>query len=364
MNSLDDPTMKEKGNSFNQVEIEIDRKSDILVAKEKLKKLGKKLGLSDRIDNVMIALTELCTNILKYSGEGKIKAGPPTGADPVLGSDLDRSGIEVEVTDSGPGIPDIQRAFTDGFSRSGDSRGIGLGKVNQAVDELNVSSGPRGTEITFLVWQRGEDETPVAPASPLEFGFVTRRYPGMKKNGDAFLHRTWDDRALVGVIDGVGHGDNAHLAAVKATEYINSHYDLPLETIVKGTNRACRGTRGVVAGLVRFHWEPRAVRVRYVGVGNIECIIIGPDGRNNLISKRGLLGKTCPTPKVISREWGNESERIMVLQSDGVKTHWTLDDFDGIREQSAAAIADRLLGSLERSDDDATLAAIKYLPGD
>lgn len=343
--------------------IPISRRTDIREAKKKVARMAEDLGLSHKVKDATLALTELCTNILKYSERGVVIAGPPGGSDPVLGGEADQPGLEVTVQDSGPGISDVQRAFTDGFSGS-DSRGLGLGKVNQAVDELNVSSGPEGTEITFRVWKRRSRKERQPTASPLDFGIVTRKHPGMDVNGDAFIHKSWGDRALVGVIDGVGHGEAAHEAAIKATEYIGRHYDMPLESIARGTNRACRGSRGVVAGLVRFHWTPESVEVGYLGVGNIECQIVDPEGRHNLISKRGLLGKNCPSLKVLEEEWSRDSEKAMIVQSDGLKTNWSLDEFAGLTKSSASQIADQLLAELARSNDDATVAAIKLSPGD
>ena len=44
-------------------------------------------------------------------------------------------------------------------------------------------------------------------------------------NGDAFVVYQWAESALVGVIDGLGHGQFAHRAAETARRYVETHFD-------------------------------------------------------------------------------------------------------------------------------------------
>ena len=347
---------------FDPSWFEVKDRGDIDRVKNEISNIAEKLGLSSRRKNIVLALKELCTNLLKHSGGGEVGIQTPTPSDELDPDFSTQKGIEITVRDSGPGIKDVPRAFKDGFSRT-NSRGEGLGKVNQAVDGLDISTGPEGTEITFRVWSRTSGKTDVSSSPPLDFGFATRKHPAMDQNGDAFIIKTWKNKSLVGVIDGVGHGEQAKLASVKACEYIESHYNLDLESILRGTNRACRGTRGVVVGLVKLSWD-QSVLVEFAGIGNIECSIITPEEKHSLISKRGLLGKSLPSPEIISKKWSDMRNRLMLLQSDGLKSHWEIDDFDATYGESAPKIAHEHLSRLARSDDDATVAVIKYEPNE
>ena len=84
-------------------------------------------------------------------------------------------------------------------------------------------------------------------------------------------------RALVGVIDGLGHGQFAHRAAQTARQYVENHFDLPLDQIFRGVGRACRATRGVVMALARFDWGQG--RLAFASVGNI-AVRVFPRGES------------------------------------------------------------------------------------
>src|SRR5215471_8678078 len=83
-------------------------------------------------------------------------------------------------------------------------------------------------------------------AMALDCGAATRTHPLMTVNGDAFVLKQWSTGALVGVIDGLGHGQCAHQAAQTAWQYVENHFDQPLGTIFRGAGHVCQATRGVV----------------------------------------------------------------------------------------------------------------------
>jgi serine/threonine-protein kinase RsbT len=65
-----------------------------------------------------------------------------------------KRGMLVEVSDDGPGIPDIDLAMTDGYS-TGRSLGLGLPGTRRMVDEFDIASTPgHGVDVTFIKWIR------------------------------------------------------------------------------------------------------------------------------------------------------------------------------------------------------------------
>ena len=66
---------------------------------------------------------------------------------------------ELEVTDAGPGIPDIEAAMREGFSTAPDNiremgfgAGMGLPNMARSADEFEIESSPeKGTWIHMLV---------------------------------------------------------------------------------------------------------------------------------------------------------------------------------------------------------------------
>ena len=93
---------------------------------------------------IATAVSELVRNILKYAGSGemKIKRVEKPGA----------RGVEIVVSDHGPGIADIDAAMSDHFS-SGGTLGMGLPGVKRMMDEFSLESNPgKGTCVTVRKW--------------------------------------------------------------------------------------------------------------------------------------------------------------------------------------------------------------------
>jgi serine/threonine-protein kinase RsbT len=55
--------------------------------------------------------------------------------------------------DTGPGIPDVQLALTDGYS-TGTGLGLGFGGAKRLVNEFEVRSAPgEGTVVRVVTWR-------------------------------------------------------------------------------------------------------------------------------------------------------------------------------------------------------------------
>jgi len=93
---------------------------------------------------IATSVSELVRNILKYAGSGRFclrRVERPGGR-----------GIEIEVSDNGPGIPDVDAAMGDHFS-SGGTLGLGLPGVQRMMDEFSLESTPgEGTRVTARKW--------------------------------------------------------------------------------------------------------------------------------------------------------------------------------------------------------------------
>ena len=79
---------------------------------------------------VVTAASELARNILLYAGHGEVRVG-------VL--DSPRRGIQIVASDSGPGIPDVDRVMSNGY-RSRTGMGMGLKGAKRLMDELEIDS--------------------------------------------------------------------------------------------------------------------------------------------------------------------------------------------------------------------------------
>lgn len=316
--------------------------------RRKAEQFSKDIGFSSNIVNeIALVVTELSTNLIKHAGRGRIIMSR------VYRDDTE--GIKVEAIDTGPGIVDVERAIIDGFTTI-DSLGYGLGTINRLMDSLDIVSPVDkrgGVHVSCIRWVRSNRKA--EKPCPLDVGGASRAHPKMDVNGDAFLIRKWGESLLVSVIDGLGHGQFAHKASQSALNYIEKHYDQPLSDIFRGVGRACRSTRGVVMALVRFDWVRGTVSIG--SIGNIEIRMFETEDIPTVVAKRGIIGAASPVPIIREHPW--DERGVMVLYSDGIRSHWSWDEFSAHHNKSATILAGAMLSRLARDNDDATLIVVK-----
>ncbi|KAK42903.1 anti-sigma regulatory factor [Caballeronia sp. EK] len=108
------------------------------------KAVAQGLSLIDQTKFVTAA-SELARNTLIYGGGGDVHC--------YLVERNGRRGLTLEFVDNGPGIPDIQRALSDGFT-SGSGLGLGLGGAKRLCDEFDIRSAPgEGTHVSITKWK-------------------------------------------------------------------------------------------------------------------------------------------------------------------------------------------------------------------
>ncbi|MHC1760090.1 MAG: anti-sigma regulatory factor [Negativicutes bacterium] len=336
--------------------IEVRSQWDIRAAKLLAEQVATGLGFDPQErDEIAIVISELGSNLIKHAGRGFIAVSAL--------SDNGQMGIQIESLDNGPGIANIAEAMRDGFSTS-NSLGIGLGAVNRLMDRHEIISpieGEYGTKILCVRYVRCKDPLTVSHC-PLEVGAATRNHPLAEVNGDAFLIKNGATSLTIAVIDGLGHGENARRAAWTAREYIEKHYEQPLDSVFSGTGISCSGTRGVVLAIVRFSWDalpvqaPPIIRFTHASVGNIECKVFGIPYPIPFVIRRGVVGLNAPKPVLSSHLW--TSNMILVMHSDGLKTNWQWSEFPELVDSEINRAASILLRRLAK-EDDATVVVVR-----
>lgn len=113
-------------------------------ASSQIKKVLKQLGVdSSVIKRVVVALYEAEVNVVAHAYRGNIYAN------------VEPNYIKIKLVDEGPGIPDIDKAMTIGYSTAspevremGFGAGMGLPNIKDNADELNiVSEVGKGTTV-------------------------------------------------------------------------------------------------------------------------------------------------------------------------------------------------------------------------
>ena len=94
---------------------------------------------------LVTAASELARNTLDYGHGGEVEiARLLDGA---------RKGLRLIFSDQGPGIEDLEKALTDGFSTGG-GLGLGLSGARRLSNEFTIDSAPgKGTRIVIARWR-------------------------------------------------------------------------------------------------------------------------------------------------------------------------------------------------------------------
>src|SRR5438552_9195481 len=123
--------------------------------------------------------------------------------------------------------------------------------------------------------------------SLIAWGVATRALPGQRISGDMHLVQPVDKGFLLAAVDGLGHGEEAKVAAKAAVAVLENHAAEPLVTLFRRCHECLSKTRGVVMTVARL--EPGAGRLTWMGVGNVEAILLRADSRSKTHADRVIL---------------------------------------------------------------------------
>ncbi|HEX5419803.1 MAG TPA: anti-sigma regulatory factor [Gammaproteobacteria bacterium] len=94
---------------------------------------------------IVTAASELARNTIEHGKGG--------GARFRWISDNGRSGFRMDFVDSGPGIPDLALALTDGYT-TGNGLGLGLSGSKRLMNEFEIESAVgKGTRVSVTRWR-------------------------------------------------------------------------------------------------------------------------------------------------------------------------------------------------------------------
>jgi serine/threonine-protein kinase RsbT len=119
---------------------------DVVAVRQEVRRAAQEIGLS-LVDQTkaVTAASEIARNTLVHGGGGwaTVEVVERNG----------RRGLRATFEDEGPGIPDLARAFQDGFTTAG-GLGLGLGGAKRLSNEFQVESKPgHGTRVTLVRWK-------------------------------------------------------------------------------------------------------------------------------------------------------------------------------------------------------------------
>jgi len=184
---------------------------------------------------------------------------------------------------------------------------------------------------------------------------VSRPYPGETANGDTWTVEWHDGACRIAVIDGLGHGPAAAVAAQRARDLLRARPDLPPEEALRACHEALRGTRGAVISIAWMAVD--AHEVVYAGIGNVEAQLRQGGRTQRLVAYRGIVGVTLPTPRsvvsALERDW------LLLVHTDGVSARFAVESVPEVASPTPEVLATAVLAGWGRATDDATVVVAR-----
>jgi len=184
------------------------------------------------------------------------------------------------------------------------------------------------------------------------WGLATMPYPGESASGDWYVVKPFRDGVLVAVVDGLGHGHDAAIAARLATATLEQHAHEPPEHLFLRCNDVLRPTRGAAISMASFDKQRRTMT--WLGVGNVlgKLARAGPANDvqvDRLVLRGGVVGSNLPQlqPAVIAVAPSD----ILVFATDGVR--WGFSECLSSDSGPPQQLADQILRSYATHTDDA-----------
>src|SRR5215207_5881823 len=316
----------------------VDDRSQVGEVRRVATSMAGRLGLDEEDQGrVALVLTEALNNVVKHGGGGQVVLRPIVDS---------RSGVEALIMDKGPGIEDIERALRDGYSTAG-TPGTGLGAVARIADTFDIYSVVgAGTALLVRVCAGG--------------GETGRPRAGETACGDAWALGRRGERIVIIVADGLGHGPDASTASMEAIRVFRKSLSLPPADILAEIHAALRSTRGAAVAVAAL--DPELKQIRYAGVGNIASSIVSATETRSMVSHNGTVGHEVRKIQEFQYDWPNGA--LVIMQSDGLQTHWRLDRYPGLAVRDPALIAGILYRDFARGRDDVTVLAVRQVNQD
>jgi serine/threonine protein phosphatase PrpC len=211
----------------------------------------------------------------------------------------------------------------------------------------------------------------------IEWGVAARSLANHAESGDQYVVEPHPNGALTAVIDGLGHGDKAAAAAKTAVATLKQNFTEPVVDLLRLCHQQLRQSRGVVMSLASF--DGPSSSLTWLGVGNVEGILIHHNGRStlsldggsrspasqSLLLQGGIVGYRLPNlrPVTMSLSQGD----VLIFTTDGIRSGFVRTFSQDRAAQSldkkmpAPHMAQTILDQYGRETDDALVLVVRYL---
>ena len=187
----------------------------------------------------------------------------------------------------------------------------------------------------------------------IEYGVAKFVLPGQSESGDHHLVCCRQGGILLAAIDGIGHGEEAGVAANAAACLLKASADEPVISLVRKCHENLRLTRGIVLSLASI--DPVHSMMTWIGVGNVQGVLMRSGAQKGIVEhelllRAGVVGSNLPALQatVLPIAQGD----TVIFATDGVRSEF-IKSLAALEPPQRAA--DRILEQYCRGNDDALI---------
>jgi negative regulator of sigma-B (phosphoserine phosphatase) len=191
----------------------------------------------------------------------------------------------------------------------------------------------------------------------IEYGVATFVLPGQTESGDHHLVCCRQSGILIAAIDGIGHGEEAAVAAKAAVSLLKAGADEPVISLMQRCHESLRMTRGIVLSLASI--DPVHGMMTWLGVGNVQGVLMRAGAgqgivEQELLLRAGVVGSQMPPLQaaVLPIAQGD----TLIFATDGVRSEF-VKGLSALEPPQRAA--DRILEQFGRKNDDALVLVVR-----
>lgn len=194
----------------------------------------------------------------------------------------------------------------------------------------------------------------------VDWAVVHTPLPGQTESGDNYVVESFPQGYLMSVIDGLGHGPKASVAARAAVEALKSNPNDSPDALMQRCHRRMTNTRGAVITLASLNTITHSMV--WMGVGNVTGVLIQPklngkSHREYLLLRGGIVGYRLPPLRSYTQSV--RPGDLLILVTDGIRKGF-IEDIPAT--QSPQDIANHIHATHSRGTDDALVLVTRFVP--
>jgi negative regulator of sigma-B (phosphoserine phosphatase) len=181
----------------------------------------------------------------------------------------------------------------------------------------------------------------------MSYGISLKPFIGGRFSGDQGAVWEDDNSALICLVDGLGHGEGAEIAAKAAVKFVGENLGQDIGNLFTGCDSAISQTRGVAMALA---WvDKTSQNLLYAAIGNTRAAIVGTS-EEYLSGQNGIVGAGITEP--VPEKFKLSRKQMLYMWSDGMTETLNFRQFRKWRGHDLNELASEITDEYSNANED------------